>query len=261
MGAAISENDPHREELLRFDGTSGASGPRLAPGDGAAIAAAQILSIAARTFAAQQQQQQQQPDTQTTEPLTQHHQQPAAVESAGVAAMLAAKSEYEAAGGDTDSDADVFDEDDDDEEAEEEEEAASPILLAAQQTLPPPRTQQGEVPEEDGYRWRKYGQKQLPSKHPSEQAMCRSYFRCLSPGCTVKKIVLRSATGVLVESSCRGEHNHPPTASTVTQVSASDQASFRTTVLSVRFLPLLMVKLVFLSFLLSHCIDKQCVCA
>ncbi|XP_040382795.1 probable WRKY transcription factor 2 isoform X1 [Oryza brachyantha] len=60
------------------------------------------------------------------------------------------------------------------------------------------------TPAEDGYNWRKYGQKQVKnSEHP------RSYFKCTYPNCTVKKKVERSQDGQITEIVYKGSHNHP----------------------------------------------------
>jgi hypothetical protein len=61
---------------------------------------------------------------------------------------------------------------------------------------------------DDGYRWRKYGQKQVKgSPHP------RSYYKCTHAGCLVRKHVERSA---IVDSqmvvSYEGRHAHSPPA-------------------------------------------------
>ncbi|XP_044503048.1 WRKY transcription factor 23-like [Mangifera indica] len=58
---------------------------------------------------------------------------------------------------------------------------------------------------EDGYRWRKYGQKAVKdSPYP------RSYYRCTSASCGVKKRVERSSSdpGVVV-TTYEGQHSHP----------------------------------------------------
>jgi len=55
---------------------------------------------------------------------------------------------------------------------------------------------------DDGYNWRKYGQKQV-------RGCERSYFKCTRPNCNAKKKVERSESGRIVERLCQ-EHNHPP---------------------------------------------------
>jgi WRKY transcription factor 2 len=56
---------------------------------------------------------------------------------------------------------------------------------------------------EDGYNWRKYGQKQVKgSEYP------RSYYKCTHPNCQVKKKVERSHNGQVIEIIYRGNHNH-----------------------------------------------------
>ncbi|OMO93890.1 DNA-binding WRKY [Corchorus capsularis] len=58
---------------------------------------------------------------------------------------------------------------------------------------------------EDGYRWRKYGQKAVKnSPYP------RSYYRCTTQKCTVKKRVERSYQDPsVVITTYEGQHNHP----------------------------------------------------
>ncbi|KAK7294785.1 hypothetical protein RJT34_17681 [Clitoria ternatea] len=57
---------------------------------------------------------------------------------------------------------------------------------------------------EDGYNWRKYGQKQVKgSENP------RSYYKCTHPSCSVKKKVERSLDGQITEIVYKGHHNHP----------------------------------------------------
>ncbi|KAL3754826.1 hypothetical protein ACJRO7_001992 [Eucalyptus globulus] len=57
---------------------------------------------------------------------------------------------------------------------------------------------------EDGYRWRKYGQKAVKNS-----AFPRSYYRCTSQGCMVKKRVERSFQDPsIVVTTYEGQHNH-----------------------------------------------------
>ena len=60
------------------------------------------------------------------------------------------------------------------------------------------------TPAEDGYSWKKYGQKQVKhSEYP------RSYFKCTHPNCQVKKKVERSHEGHITEIIYKGTHSHP----------------------------------------------------
>ncbi|KAF9587839.1 hypothetical protein IFM89_006093 [Coptis chinensis] len=64
---------------------------------------------------------------------------------------------------------------------------------------------------EDGYRWRKYGQKAVKnSPYPRPLfGHCRSYYRCTSQKCTVKKRVERSFQNPsIVITTYEGQHNH-----------------------------------------------------
>lgn len=57
---------------------------------------------------------------------------------------------------------------------------------------------------EDGYCWRKYGQKHVKgSEYP------RSYYKCNNSNCPVKKKVERSHDGEITEIIYKGAHNHP----------------------------------------------------
>ncbi|XP_073131092.1 probable WRKY transcription factor 25 [Henckelia pumila] len=57
---------------------------------------------------------------------------------------------------------------------------------------------------EDGYYWRKYGQKHVKgSEYP------RSYYKCTHTSCPVKKKVERSHDGHITEIVYKGSHNHP----------------------------------------------------
>nr|UVI62160.1 WRKY transcription factor [Rehmannia glutinosa] len=64
-----------------------------------------------------------------------------------------------------------------------------------------------DKPTDDGYNWRKYGQKQVKgSEFP------RSYYKCTQPNCPVKKKVERSLDGQITEIIYKSQHNHlPPT--------------------------------------------------
>nr|GEV97719.1 probable WRKY transcription factor 26 [Tanacetum cinerariifolium] len=57
---------------------------------------------------------------------------------------------------------------------------------------------------EDGYNWRKYGQKQVKgSRKP------RGYFKCSYPNCPSKKKVEKDLNGYITEIIYKGKHNHP----------------------------------------------------
>lgn len=58
---------------------------------------------------------------------------------------------------------------------------------------------------DDGYRWRKYGQKAVKNS-----PFPRSYYRCTSPACSVKKRVERSSDDpAIVVTTYEGQHTHP----------------------------------------------------
>ncbi|KAL9267213.1 putative WRKY transcription factor 4 [Drosera capensis] len=62
-----------------------------------------------------------------------------------------------------------------------------------------------DKPVNDGYNWRKYGQKHVKgSQYP------RGYYRCTSRGCLVKKKVERSLDGHITEIIYKGQHSHDP---------------------------------------------------
>lgn len=57
---------------------------------------------------------------------------------------------------------------------------------------------------DDGYNWRKYGQKVVKgSEFP------RSYYKCTHPNCKVKKVFERAYTGQITDIVYKGAHDHP----------------------------------------------------
>ncbi|KAL9241178.1 hypothetical protein vseg_015319 [Gypsophila vaccaria] len=60
-----------------------------------------------------------------------------------------------------------------------------------------------EKPSEDGYNWRKYGQKNIKGNE-----YVRSYYRCSYPNCFVKKQVERSHDGRITDITYLGNHEH-----------------------------------------------------
>ncbi|KAF8116927.1 hypothetical protein N665_0014s0184 [Sinapis alba] len=57
---------------------------------------------------------------------------------------------------------------------------------------------------DDGYNWRKYGQ-----KHVKGSEFPRSYYKCTHPNCEVKKVFERSHDGQITEIAYKGTHDHP----------------------------------------------------
>ncbi|KAI7733194.1 hypothetical protein M8C21_022346 [Ambrosia artemisiifolia] len=81
--------------------------------------------------------------------------------------------------------------------------------IDADQSINGDITNANSASSDDGYNWRKYGQKQVKgSEYP------RSYYKCTHPNCTVKKKVERSFEGHITEIIYKGAHNHPKVAST-----------------------------------------------
>ncbi|KAA8519184.1 hypothetical protein F0562_013440 [Nyssa sinensis] len=62
----------------------------------------------------------------------------------------------------------------------------------------------GEKSSEDGYNWRKYGQ-----KHVKGCEFPRNYYKCTYPNCQVKKLLERSHDGKITEIIYKGRHDHP----------------------------------------------------
>ncbi|KAL9241177.1 hypothetical protein vseg_015318 [Gypsophila vaccaria] len=60
-----------------------------------------------------------------------------------------------------------------------------------------------EKPSEDGYNWRKYGQKNVKGNE-----YIRSYYKCSYPNCSVKKQIERSHDGRITDVTYLGNHEH-----------------------------------------------------
>ncbi|XP_062094938.1 probable WRKY transcription factor 26 [Humulus lupulus] len=92
--------------------------------------------------------------------------------------------------------------------------SSKPIFVPSEMNIPQthyaqPSQYVREQKSEDGYNWRKYGQKQVKgSENP------RSYYKCTSANCLMKKKVERSLDGQITEIVYRGNHNHPKPQST-----------------------------------------------
>ncbi|MQM18003.1 hypothetical protein Taro_050986 [Colocasia esculenta] len=61
-----------------------------------------------------------------------------------------------------------------------------------------------EKSSEDGYNWRKYGQ-----KHVKGSEFPRSYYKCTHANCQMKKMLERSHDGQITEIIYKGQHDHP----------------------------------------------------
>ncbi|KAL3633353.1 hypothetical protein CASFOL_000592 [Castilleja foliolosa] len=86
---------------------------------------------------------------------------------------------------------------------------AKPVLKSEQQQLnyahhQPSQYVRDSRKSDDGYNWRKYGQKQVKgSENP------RSYYKCTFPSCPTKKKVEQNLDGHITEIVYKGSHNHP----------------------------------------------------
>ncbi|RZC87293.1 hypothetical protein C5167_029845 [Papaver somniferum] len=79
------------------------------------------------------------------------------------------------------------------------------IIYKGKHNHQPPQPRQPIVDKsaDDGYNWKKYGQKKVKSsEHP------RSYYRCSYQNFKVKKRVERSSNGQVTEIIYGGQHNH-----------------------------------------------------
>ncbi|CAN6560540.1 unnamed protein product [Malus baccata var. baccata] len=85
-------------------------------------------------------------------------------------------------------------------------------LTQREHPLPGVQTSQGDnkgngpsvISSDDGYNWRKYGQ-----KHVKGSEFPRSYYKCTHPNCEVKKLFERSHDGQITEIIYKGTHDHP----------------------------------------------------
>ncbi|KAK4396063.1 putative WRKY transcription factor 33 [Sesamum angolense] len=68
----------------------------------------------------------------------------------------------------------------------------------------PPQYVREQRKSDDGYNWRKYGQKQVKGS-----ANPRSYYKCTFPDCPTKKKVEQNLDGHITEIVYKGCHNHP----------------------------------------------------
>ncbi|KAL0450954.1 UNVERIFIED_CONTAM: putative WRKY transcription factor 33 [Sesamum latifolium] len=73
----------------------------------------------------------------------------------------------------------------------------------------PPQYVREQRKSDDGYTWRKYGQKQVKGS-----ANPRSYYKCTFPNCPTKKKVEQNLDGHITEIVYKGCHNHPKPQST-----------------------------------------------
>lgn len=97
---------------------------------------------------------------------------------------------------------------------------SSDVSLSDQRSEPASFTV--DKPADDGYNWRKYGQKQVKgSEYP------RSYYKCTHPNCPVRKKVERSLDGQVTEIIYKGQHNHqPPQASKRSKESGNPNGNY-----------------------------------
>nr|QWQ79438.1 WRKY16 [Juglans sigillata] len=81
--------------------------------------------------------------------------------------------------------------------------SSAPLSSHDQYTRPPQYIRE-QRKTDDGYNWRKYGQKNVKgSENP------RSYYKCSFRGCPMKKKVETSLDGQITEIVYKGSHNHP----------------------------------------------------
>ncbi|CAA0828393.1 Probable WRKY transcription factor 4 [Striga hermonthica] len=81
----------------------------------------------------------------------------------------------------------------------------SPEFSSQPASKKPVNVTNGNKPANDGYNWRKYGQ-----KHVKGSECPRSYYKCTHSNCPVKKKVELSLDGRILEIVYKGQHNHAP---------------------------------------------------
>ena len=84
----------------------------------------------------------------------------------------------------------------------------------------PSQPQNADKPADDGYNWRKYGQKQVKGSDSP-----RGYYKCTHPKCPVKKRVERSMGGQVSEIVYQGEHNHSKPSCPLPRCASSSSSS------------------------------------
>ncbi|XP_009142587.1 probable WRKY transcription factor 20 [Brassica rapa] len=82
--------------------------------------------------------------------------------------------------------------------------AGSELDESVQASQNDPRGSAPSVLADDGYNWRKYGQ-----KHVKGSEFPRSYYKCTHPNCEVKKLFERSYDGQITDIIYKGTHDHP----------------------------------------------------
>ncbi|KAG6643504.1 probable WRKY transcription factor 33 [Carya illinoinensis] len=98
--------------------------------------------------------------------------------------------------------------------------SSSVPLSSHDQYTRPPQYIREQRKTDDGYNWRKYGQKNVKgSENP------RSYYKCSFRGCPMKKKVETSLDGQITEIVYKGSHNHPKPQSNRRSSSQSIQPS------------------------------------
>ncbi|KAL9251305.1 WRKY transcription factor 1-like protein [Drosera capensis] len=83
-------------------------------------------------------------------------------------------------------------------------ESPDSVVLAANSDREPSTPIVSAKPADDGYNWRKYGQKLVKANK-----YIRSYYKCSYHNCLVKKQVEQSLDGLITDFTYFGKHEHP----------------------------------------------------